>query len=56
MEDFNSELKECGFDLMTRLILCFYFKPETIRAVIDATMGGDNNVDPLQSESTWQTG
>ena len=36
MEDFNSELKECGFELMTRLILCFYFKPETIRAVIDA--------------------
>ena len=45
MDDFNTELKECGFDLMTRIILCFYFRPETIRAVIDAMKDDEDRRD-----------
>lgn len=49
-EDFNALLKQHGFGVQTRQILCFYFKPDILRAVVDAMRGGDTDVDPMQSE------
>lgn len=51
MEDYNARLTECGFSVQTRRILCFYFKPDILEAVITAMKEGDACVDPMQSES-----
>lgn len=51
MEDFNTMLAECGLDLQSRIILCYYFRPETLRAVIDSIKDGGSGVEAMQSQS-----
>lgn len=43
-------LLDCGIPTETCIILCFYFSPEIIEAVIDSMKGGDHDVDSMQPE------
>ena len=53
MKDYESELKSCGIPVTTSIIVCFYFPPEVLDAIIESmTRSDDHHVDQLQSEST----
>lgn len=51
MNSFDARLQACGVPAETRLILCYYFRPEILQAVVESLEGGDADVGACESES-----